>query len=271
MINTAVIGHPIKHSKSPLIHSYWLEKYGISGAYTAIDIAPDNLQKNVQRLVDDGYAGFNVTVPHKISIIDLCENITPLAQKIGAVNTITINDGKLYGDNTDAYGFAQNIKESFTDWSFEGKKSLVIGAGGAANAIMYALLQEGVDQITITNRTREKAAALMQLSPDRISVVDWEKRSESCEKINLIINTSALGMVGKPPLDIDISKAAKDALVTDIVYAPLETDLLKQAKSLGLKTVTGIGMLLHQARPGFEKWNGILPEVTKELEKLSLR
>lgn len=271
MIKTAVIGHPIQHSKSPLIHGYWLEKYGISGTYTAIDIAPDNLKKDVQNLIDAGYAGFNVTVPHKISIIDQCAEITPLARKIGAVNTITIKEGKLYGDNTDAYGFAQNIKESTEGWSFAGKNALVIGAGGAANAILYALLEEGVEHITITNRTREKAELLQRFNPDKITVVDWQNRSEACENKNLIINTSALGMSGKADLEIDISNAAKDAMVTDIVYAPLETDLLKQAKALGLQTVTGIGMLLHQARPGFERWNGTLPEVNDELEALVLK
>ncbi len=270
-IKTGVIGHPIAHSKSPLIHNYWIKEHGLSGEYKTIDIAPDRLNEGVAELMDQGYAGFNVTVPHKIAIMDLCDELSPIAQKIGAVNTVTIKDGKLYGTNTDAYGFAQNIKESAKDWRFENGKAIVLGAGGAANAIVYALLEENVPQIIITNRSRDKAEALRAMSPDKITVVDWEDRNSTFQDANLIVNTTALGMSGKPALEVDISAAPKSALVTDIVYAPLMTDLLSSADALGMQTITGIGMLLHQARPGFELWNGVLPDVTEDLETIVLK
>ncbi len=274
-IKTAVIGHPIKHSKSPIIHGYWLDLYGLSGSYEAIDIKPQNIKAQVQDLVNQGYSGFNVTIPHKVSFMALCDEIDDLAKSIGAVNTVTIKNGKLYGTNTDAYGFTQNIKETVNlnawDWSFNQGKAVVLGAGGAAKAITYALIQEGVQEIIITNRTREKAEELAKLDKSKISVIDWEKRNQVLENANLIINTTSLGMNAKPPLDIDLSLAPKNALVTDIVYSPLYTDLLNQAKSKDLRIVTGIGMLLYQARAGFELWNGVMPDVTSELEELVLK
>lgn len=270
-VKTAVIGHPIAHSKSPLIHNHWIETYRLSGAYTAIDIAPENLRTGIQDLIHDGYKGFNITVPHKIAVMDLCDELSDITQKIGAVNTITVEDGKLHGTNTDAYGFAQNIKENVSeDWSFDHGKAVVLGAGGAANAVIYALLQEGVPEVILTNRSRDKADALRALSPDRITVVDWDHRNDAFEDVNLIVNTTSLGMSGKPPLDIDLSAAPHSALVNDIVYAPLMTDLLVKAQERDMQVVTGIGMLLHQARPGFELWNGILPDVTDDLEQLVL-
>jgi len=274
-IKTAVIGHPIKHSKSPLIHSYWLDLYDLSGSYEAIDIKPKNLKQGVQDIVNQGYSGFNVTIPHKVSIMDLCDEIDDLAKSIGAVNTVTIKNGKLYGTNTDAYGFAQNIKETVIlnnwSWSFNQGKAVVLGAGGAAKAITYALIQEGVQEIIITNRTRGKAEELTKLDRNKISVIDWDKRNQILENTNLIINTTSLGMNAKPPLDIDLSLTPPNALVTDIVYSPLYTDLLNQAKSKDLRIVTGIGMLLYQARAGFELWNGVMPDVSPELEELVLK
>ncbi len=270
-IKTAVIGHPISHSKSPLIHNHWLKTYGLHGEYKAIDIAPDNLKTGIQNLIDQGYTGFNVTVPHKIAIMALCDEVDEIAQKIGAVNTVTIKNGKLHGTNTDAYGFAQNLDENTSKaWDFQNGEALVLGAGGAANAIIHALLRRGVPKITLTNRTKEKAIALSAMSSERIHVINWDARNSATQNANLIVNTTALGMRGQPALDIDISNASKTALVTDIVYAPLITDLLKQASDLGLQTVTGIGMLLHQARPGFERWNGVLPDVDENLQNLVL-
>ena len=267
---TAVIGHPISHSKSPLIHNYWIKTHGLNGSYEAIDIHIDNLRTDVHALVSKGYSGFNVTVPHKIAIMELCDEIDDLAKEIGAVNTVTIKNGKLYGTNTDAYGFIQNIKQAAPDFDFSSGRIVVLGAGGAANAVLYALLQEGAGEIILTNRTIEKAQKLAALNPDIIKVADWADRNDICEGASLIINTTSLGMTDKPPLTIDISYAANNALVTDIVYSPLQTDLLKSAQSHGFKTVTGIGMLLHQARPGFELWHGVIPEVTPELEELVL-
>ena len=272
---TAVIGHPISHSKSPVIHNYWLDSYGLSGLYEAIDIEPENLKQGVQKLIDTGFAGFNVTIPHKVAIMNLCDEISPIAQEIGAVNTVTIKGGKLHGTNTDGFGFIQNIKDHVAkeklDWRFEAGKAVVIGAGGAANAIVHALLQEGVPEIAITNRTRNKAEVLTAMDVHKIHAHDWDKRDECLRDANLIINTTALGMTGNLPLELDLKAAPPNALVTDAVYAPLYTDLLNHARNRGLAVVTGIGMLLHQARPGFELWNGVMPEVTKELEELVLK
>ncbi len=274
-IKTGVIGHPISHSKSPLIHSYWIDSHELSGSYEAIDIKPENLKQDVLDLVNQGYKGFNVTVPHKVAIMELCDVIDPIAEQIEAVNTVTIKKGKLHGTNTDAFGFTENIKQAITrenwDWSFDGGKAVVIGAGGAANAVIHALLEEGVPEITITNRTREKAEILTSRDVRKITAHDWDKRNECFKNANLIINCSALGMAGNAALEVDLKDAPEHALVTDIVYAPLYTDLLNQAVDQGLRVVTGIGMLLHQARPGFELWNGVMPEVTAELEELTLK
>lgn len=274
-IKTGVIGHPIAHSKSPFIHSHWFDLYKLSGLYTKIDTPPENLKQDVQNIVDQGFVGFNVTVPHKVSIMALCDHVDELAQKIGAVNTVTIKDGKLYGTNTDAFGFIENIKETVQrnnwGWDFKDGKAVIFGAGGAANAIIYALLQEGVPEIVITNRTLEKAQNLTTFDPSCISAQPWDNRNDILKNANLIVNTTSLGMEKQPALEIDLSHTPNSALVNDIVYAPLYTDLLTQAKNKGLKTVTGIGMLLHQARPGFELWNGILPDVTPQLEKLILK
>ncbi|PCJ99039.1 MAG: shikimate dehydrogenase [Zetaproteobacteria bacterium] len=269
-IKTAVIGHPIGHSKSPFIHNYWIEKYGLSGSYEAIDVPVDNLKQCAADIIKNGFSGFNVTLPHKISIMSLCDQIDDQGMAIGAVNTVTIKDGKLYGTNTDAYGFIQNVKRSAPDFDFTNGRAVILGAGGAANAIIYALLQENVPEIFIANRTKEKAEKLAALNPDKINAIDWALRHDVLDNANLIINTTSLGMAGNPPLDINLRAAPAHALVTDIVYAPLMTDLLTRAKASKLRIVTGIGMLLHQARPGFELWNGVLPEVSEELEQLVL-
>jgi len=268
-IKTAVIGHPITHSKSPLIHGYWREKYGLQGSYEPLDIHPNGLAEAVGSMVEQGFTGFNVTVPHKTAIMDICDEVDDLATLIGAVNTVTIKEGKLHGTNTDAYGFIENIKQNAPNFKFTGCNAIVLGAGGAANAVVYALLQEGVSSIVIANRTLERAKNLADHFPDRVLTRPWEEKNNLIGSMDIppaiIVNTTALGMVGNPELDVDLSAAPSDCLVTDIVYAPLMTGLLQQAKARDLQIVTGIGMLLHQARPGFEKWNGVLPEVTDAL------
>jgi len=261
----AVIGHPINHSKSPIIHGRWLENAQIDGTYEAIDIAPDNLEKEIARMVDEGYQGFNVTLPHKENIMKLCDVVDDTAKHIGAVNTVVINNGKLSGYNTDAYGFIQNIKSNAPKYDFTNKAALVLGAGGAARAVLRGLLEAGMSRIILTNRTIEKAEALKQMSPDQIDVVEWGNYKNNLKDIDLLVNTTSLGMVGKTPLDIDLSSVNKNALVTDIVYTPLETDLLKQAKDNGNEIVTGIGMLLYQAQKSFEIWTGSLPAVDQNL------
>lgn len=271
-IKAGVIGHPIAHSKSPLIHGHWIETYGLNGSYEAIDIAPDNLENGIKDLILKGFSGFNVTVPHKEAIMELCDTWDDTVRAIGAVNTVAISEnGSLKGYNTDAYGFLANIRAQKRDFDFGEGPALVLGAGGAARAIIYGLLQEGASQIVLTNRTFEKAENLKEdLDSASLTVVPWEEKEDYLAETNLLVNTTVLGMSGSDSLNLNIETLPKSALVTDIVYAPLMTDLLKSADSMGYSYVTGIGMLLHQARPAFEKWYGILPDVTEELESLVL-
>lgn len=270
MIKAAVIGHPIGHSKSPLIHNYWINAYKLEGTYEAIDIACENLESGVQKLVDEGYAGFNVTVPHKETILELCDQVDNNARAIGAVNTVVIEDGKLRGKNTDGYGFVHNIWDTDPDFEFEEKTAVVLGSGGAARAITSALIGEGVRHVLLLNRTRERAEKIKEelgFLSDIIETHDWDNRHDILERADILVNTTSLGMTGQPPLDISLDALPQTALVNDIVYAPLKTELLRAAGEKGHKTVTGIGMLLHQARPAFREWFGILPDVTDELRE----
>lgn len=267
MKRAGVIGHPIAHSKSPIIHGYWLETLGIEGRYDRYAIEPDHLAEGVATLVHDGICGFNVTIPHKLAIMDLCSEVSETAQQIGAVNTVTVlEDGRLSGDNTDAFGFRANL-ESSVDAAVLSRvqTALVLGAGGAARAIVYALSSMGVSTIVVVNRTYERAAELAASLGATTGA--WEDRDALVSGSDLIVNTTSLGMAGQPPLDIDLSLAKEGTIVADIVYTPLETPLLRAARDNGLVAVEGLGMLLHQARPGFERWFGIRPDVDKELER----
>lgn len=263
-IKLGVIGHPISHSKSPLIHNHWIRKYGLDGSYEAIDIAPEDFTDQLRALVGKGYSGFNLTVPHKELAFDLCDEVDELAHAVGAVNTIYLEGDRLCGTNTDVFGFVQNIKDEAPAFNFKEGPAVVLGAGGAAKAVIYGLLQEGAPEIRLLNRTRSRAEELAALSP-KIKVLDWINRAGALSGANLLVNTTALGMAGQPPLEIDLSILPKEALVNDIVYAPLYTDLLEAAHARGNKAVTGIGMLLQQARPAFEKWFGVLPDLDEEL------
>lgn len=262
-MKAAVVGHPVAHSKSPTIHQYWMKQYEIDGTYETVDIDPSELEAGIKKLIVEGYDGFNVTVPHKEFIIKLCDEIDGTAQAIGAVNTVKIQSGKLYGYNTDAFGFLENLKSQVTD--FKGKKALILGAGGASRAAVYALIEAGIEEILLTNRTIEKAGEVQKISPENIEVIEWVDKENFLENVNLLVNTTSLGMGGKPELEIDLSLLSKNAVVNDIVYAPLETQLLQQAAQQGNNVVTGIGMLIHQARPAFEAWTGVLPDVTDDL------
>ncbi len=274
-VKAAVIGHPIKHSKSPLIHNYWIKKYGLSGTYEAIDLSPENLESGLKNLIDDGYTGFNFTVPHKESMLKLCDDLDNTAEIIGAVNTVAVRGGKIFGMNTDSFGFLANIRQNHPDFEFDLGPALVLGAGGAARAVISGLIGMRVPQIILTNRTRDKAEALAQDmgfgTEDMIRVVDWEGLAEALDHTNLLINTTSLGMDGQPSLEMDLIALPSSALVNDIVYAPLYTDLLTAAKERGNPVVTGIGMLLHQARPAFKEWFGLMPDIDEELQELILK
>lgn len=267
-IKTGVIGHPVSHSLSPLIHGYWIKTYGLSGSYEALDVPEGALAEHVKRFLDQGYSGFNVTLPHKQAALDLCDTLDSAAQAIGAVNTLIWRDGKLHGANTDAAGFITNIREQKPGFDFSAGPALALGAGGAARAIIYSLKEAGVPDIRITNRTAEKADALA--AEFGITALPWHARADYLGDISLLINTTSLGMTGKPALTLDLSALAPHALVTDIVYNPLRTTLLEAAAARGNPVVDGLGMLLHQAVPGFKAWFGVKPKVTPKLREILL-
>lgn len=266
-LKLGLVGHPVGHSKSPLIHNYWIKKYDLAGEYKAIDVRPDNLESVLDGLMEEGYKGFNVTIPHKETALTLCDSVDDIAQAVGAVNTICIENGQLNGINTDVFGFLENIRGNRPQFGFSTAPAVVLGAGGAARAVVQGLLQEDVPEIRLLNRTRGKAEILARACKDRskIHVLDWEDRHRALKGAGLLVNTTALGMEGHSQLDIDLAALPEDATLNDIVYAPPDTGLLKQAQSRGNAVVGGIGMLLHQARPAFQSWTGVMPEIDQEL------
>lgn len=264
-----VIGHPIAHSRSPKIHGHWLTAYGLAGSYEAIDVAPGDLASFIAGLRENGFRGGNVTIPHKEAVFGLAERRDSAAELIGAVNTLWYEDGRLWGGNTDAHGFAANLDEYAPGWAANGP-AVVLGAGGAARAIIHALKERGVRDIRILNRTLERAAELRDRFGDGVSAHRLEAAGELLADAGLLVNTTALGMHGNEGLPADPAALPDTAIVTDIVYVPLETPLLAAARARGLTCVDGLGMLLHQAVPGFERWFGKRPEVTAELRDLVL-
>jgi shikimate dehydrogenase len=265
-----VFGWPVEHSLSPKLHGYWLQKYNVDGVYVPFPTHPDNFEQALRALPTLGIVGCNITVPHKINACSIVDTISEAAKIIGAVNTVVVGkDGSLNGSNTDAFGFIENIRSTDASWNCNGK-AVVLGAGGAARAVCYGLLDAGAKEVLLLNRTTEKAeqiASDLQVKGN-VFVHDWDKRSEVLAGASLLVNTTILGMGGKPELEISLDDLPKEAIVTDIVYTPLETPLLKQAKDNGNQTVDGLGMLLHQARAGFRDWFGKDPEVTEELRQL---
>lgn len=266
-----VVGWPISHSRSPRVHRYWLEKYGIAGYYVPIGLKPQDFEAGIRALPRLGFRGINLTIPYKETILPLAEAISDRASLIGAANTIYFRDGGgIYADNTDGIGFIENIQTSAPSYDPRSGPVLVLGAGGAARAVVSALLTAGAPELRIANRTRQKAEMLASHLGARAVVVDWTRASEAMDGAALVVNTTALGMVGKPPLSVDFSLAPPHAIVTDLVYTPLDTDFLMEARAKGLFTVDGLGMLLHQAVPGFAGWFGTRPEVDDPLREAVL-
>ena len=268
MIRAFVVGHPIAHSRSPLIHGHWLAEHGIDGRYERIDVAPEAFPGFLAGLRANGFAGGNVTIPHKEAAFGLVESLTPRAEKIGAVNTLFFDGSeRLCGDNTDAPGFVAHLDQSLgLSWTERGAgTALVLGAGGAARAIIVGLLERGLSRIRVANRTPARAEALVALDPARVEAVAWHDLPDALARTGLLVNTTALGMIGHPPLDLDLLPLPEDAAVADIVYAPLETPFLAAARARGLPAVDGLGMLLHQAVPGFARWFRTTPRVTPAL------
>ncbi len=267
-LKTGVVGWPINHSLSPRLHGFWLRKYGIEGEYKAYAVKPHDLENFINTMGDKEIAGLNLTVPHKESVLSFLDEVDDVAHRIGAVNMVTLRKGRLYGTNTDSYGFLTNLKENAPTWSAQKGPAVILGAGGAARAVLVSLLDDGISEILLINRTRERAEKLAEIYNDpRITVCDWHDRAQKLSAASLLVNTTTLGMTGQPSLEIDLSLLPADAVVYDIVYKPLETDLLKQAKSRGNICVDGLGMLLHQAVPAFHEWFGEKPEVDKALRE----
>ena len=260
-----VIGHPIAHSRSPLIHGTWLKEHGIDGSYEAIDVAPADLPAFFDRLRSGEFAGGNVTIPHKEAVFALCDSVDDLARMIGAVNTLVVRDGKVHGTNTDYLGFLGNLDANAPTWSDGPNDALIIGAGGAARAVLVALRRRNGGKVHVLNRTLANAEALVEEIDGPFSAHGFEDFAALAPRIGLVVNTSSIGMHGTRFDWLDMSFLPKTALVTDIVYTPLETPLLAEARAHGLRTVDGLGMLLHQAVPGFAAWFGVTPTVTPQL------
>jgi shikimate dehydrogenase len=264
-IKAFVIGHPIAHSRSPLIHGTWLAEHGIDGSYEAIDVAPAHLPAFFERLRAGEFAGGNVTIPHKEAVFALCDSVDDLARTIGAVNTLVVREGKVHGYNTDYLGFLGNLDAAAPGWSDGPRDALVIGAGGAARAILVALRERNGGQVHVLNRTLANAEALVEEIQGPFEAHGFEAFAELAPKIGIVVNTSSIGMHGSRFDWLDMSLLPKISLVTDIVYTPLITPLLADAEAHGLKIVDGLGMLLHQAVPGFADWFGVRPDVTPAL------
>ncbi|MFZ0398844.1 MAG: shikimate dehydrogenase [Methyloceanibacter sp.] len=266
MKRACVIGWPVAHSRSPVIHRYWLKLYGLDGAYEMEAVRPEEIEDFLHSLGQRGYEGANVTLPHKEAALTAADRPDEAATAIGAANTLWLDaKGLLHASNTDAYGFMTHLAAEAPDWNEGSRPVMVLGAGGAARAILHGLLEAGASKILLANRTGGRAEALAQGFGSRVSVVPWEDRNRALAGCGLLVNATSLGMTGKPPLNLDLSALPKDATVADIVYSPLETPLLAAAKARGNRIVDGLGMLLHQAVPGFERWFGVRPEVTPEL------
>lgn len=266
-----VVGWPIAHSRSPALHGHWLQQYGIPGYYIPLGIRPQDFEPAVRALPRLGFRGINLTIPYKETILAMADSITDRASLIGAANTITFRaDGAIHADNTDGAGFLQSLHATAPDWSAKSGPALVIGAGGAARAIVSALLTAGAPEVRITNRTRQKAEMLVEHFGGRMTYIDWSKAEDGMDGAATVVNTTALGMTGNPPLGLSLDAAPTTALAVDIVYNPLDTEFLVRARARGLATVDGLGMLLHQAVPGFETWFNHRPLVDEALRQAVL-
>ena len=261
-----VMGWPVGHSRSPRLHNFWLARAGIDGAYVPLAVPPDRVSEALRALPALGFAGTNVTIPHKEAVFDAVDETDAIARRIGAVNTVYVRgDGVLAGTNTDAFGFVEALRSRLGDWSAAGGPVAVLGAGGAARAIVAALQDEGASEIRLVNRTRARAETLRERFGPPVVAVDWAERERALDGARLLVNTTALGMAGGEPLDIRLDDLPSDAVVNDIVYTPLETPLLAAARARGCRAVDGLEMLLHQARPGFAGWYGAEPVVDDAL------
>jgi shikimate dehydrogenase len=261
-----LLGWPVAHSRSPVIHNHWLARYGIAGRYVLFAVPPEKLEAAVRGLSVLGLRGCNVTTPHKQAIFPLLDRVDDLARRIGAVNTVVVEqDGTLTGFNNDGNGFIKSLRDADARWRPDGGPILVLGAGGAARAVVASLAAQGATEIRVANRTRDKADEIARAVGAVVKVVPWEQREAALDGVALLANATSLGSTGKPPLDISLARLPKHALVGDLIYVPRETPLLAAARQRGNITVNGLGLLLNQARPAFNAWFGVMPEITPEL------
>jgi shikimate dehydrogenase len=266
MTRAGVMGWPVAHSRSPVLHGYWLKQYGIDGSYERLPVAPEALEQAFRDLPAHGFAGCNLTIPHKERALGLVDRLDASARRIGAVNTVIVAaDGTLDGGNTDAFGFHANLVATAPGWTAAAGPAIVLGAGGGARAVVAALIDNGAPEVRLLNRHRGRAEDVAAALGRPVSVLPWERRAAALADASLLVNTTSLGMAGQPPLEIALDALPRSAVVNDIVYVPLETPLLAAARARGNRVVDGLGMLLHQARPGFAAWFGVEPEVTPAL------
>ena len=264
-----VMGYPVMHSRSPKLHNYWLAKYSLTGTYVPLAIKAEHLRAALRALPALGFSGCNLTIPHKEAALEIVDRLDPLARRIGAVNCIVVAaDGSLAGQNHDAFGYIESVREAQPAWRADAGPIVVIGAGGGARAVLVSLIDQGAREIRLVNRTPARAKALAGELGGPITALGWEQREVALEGAAMLVNATNQGMVGEPPLDLALDALPVSALVSDIIYIPRETALLAAARKRGNPTVNGLGMLLHQARPAFHAWFGIMPEVTPELRAM---
>ena len=263
------MGWPIAHSRSPLIHNYWLQKYGLKGSYVQLPVAPGTLGTAIPGLKALGFKGCNITLPHKVEAMAFMDEVDSVARCMGAINTIVVQaDGSLKGFNNDGYGYIQSLLDAQPDWRADAGPITVLGAGGAARAVVLSLADRGAKEIRLINRSPAAAQALADEFGAPVKALSWADRHAALGGAVMLVNTTSQGMHGTPALDLDLSALPKTALVSDVIYVPLETPLLQAAKARGNPVVNGLGMLLNQARPAFEAWFGVLPEITPELRRM---
>jgi shikimate dehydrogenase len=266
-----VIGCPVAHSRSPQIQNHWLRTYGIDGYYMPMHVEPQDLETVIRSLPKAGFVGANITLPHKEAVMQIADKVTDRATLMGAANTLIFRqDGSILADNTDGYGFITNLHQGAPDWKPNAGPALVLGAGGACRAVIASLVEAGVPEIMLSNRTRERADQLRSEFGKRIRVVDWIQAGNAVEEASLVVNATSLGMEGKRPLRVPMDGLQSSCVVTDLVYTPRETDLIKAGKEAGCTVVDGLGMLLHQAVPGFERWFGQRPKVDEDTRAAAL-
>ncbi len=260
-----VMGWPVGHSRSPALHGHWLARYRIDGTYVPMPVEPAGLAQALKALPVLGFRGANLTIPHKEAALAHVDRVEEGARRIGAINTVVVEDGRLLGSNSDGYGFMSHLCQAAPAWRAPGTAAAVLGAGGAARSALAMLLDAGVERVFLLNRTEDRAAVLAKLFGTKVTVRPWAERAGCLADVALLVNTTSLGMAGQPALDLALDRLPTGAVVYDIVYVPLETPLLRAARARGLHAVDGLGMLLHQARPGFKAWFGVDPEVTPDL------